>query len=332
MRGAMRAVAVLAIVAVQVGAPCAARAAATLRPDGTILGPVVRLSDLFDDAGEEARRALGPAPAPGARIIVEAPQLAAIARQFGVDWRPASAADRLVLTRPGRPLAREELLAPLRAELARAGIPEGAELEIPGLVPPTVVTDAPAQISVDQLDCDATSGRFTAQLSISAPGMDLVAMRVSGEAVQMVDLPVPARRLAAGDIVQAEDLRIGRVRAATLTQAVARAPAQAVGLEVRRPMAPGVPLALADLGPPALVQKGRIVAMTLDVAGLAVTAQGQAMENGGMGDEVRVLNQASGAVVQAEVTGPGQARVMPGSLPLRPATRGGSRGLRLAEP
>ncbi|MBC7801400.1 MAG: flagella basal body P-ring formation protein FlgA, partial [Gemmatimonadaceae bacterium] len=75
--------------------------AATLRPFTTLTGPVVTLADLFDGAGD---RALGPSPAPGARITVEARQLDAIARQFGVDWRSTGAGDRVVLDRPGRAL------------------------------------------------------------------------------------------------------------------------------------------------------------------------------------------------------------------------------------
>ncbi len=70
--------------------------AASLRPLTTLAAPVVRLSDLFDDAGPDSARVLGTAPVPGARIVVEAAQLAAIARQFGVDWRPSSASDRAV--------------------------------------------------------------------------------------------------------------------------------------------------------------------------------------------------------------------------------------------
>ena len=68
--------------------------AATLKPFTTLSGPVVTLADLFDGADSRAR---GPAPAPGARITVEARQLEAIARQYGVDWRPMGAGDRAVL-------------------------------------------------------------------------------------------------------------------------------------------------------------------------------------------------------------------------------------------
>ena len=58
--------------------------AATLRTATSLAAPVVRLSDLFDDAGTNADRVLGPGPGPGGRIVVESAQLGAIARQAGV--------------------------------------------------------------------------------------------------------------------------------------------------------------------------------------------------------------------------------------------------------
>src|SRR5581483_6479663 len=95
--------------------------AATLRSVTTLHAPVVRLSDLFDDAGAKADRVLGPGPGAGGRIVVEAAQLGAIARQFGVDWRPASSGDRAVLDRPGRPMRRDDVLDAVRQALVTAG-------------------------------------------------------------------------------------------------------------------------------------------------------------------------------------------------------------------
>ncbi len=63
---------------------CVQTQAASLRTMTTLHGPNVYLRDLFDDAGSNADRVLGPGPDPGGRIVVEAPQLNAIARQFNV--------------------------------------------------------------------------------------------------------------------------------------------------------------------------------------------------------------------------------------------------------
>src|SRR5476649_412094 len=94
---------------------------ASLRTETTLQGPRVYLRDLFEDAGENAARVLGPGPGPGGRIIVEARQLKAIAVQYGVDWQPVSNADRAVLEWPGRPLPREAALAAVRAALVAQG-------------------------------------------------------------------------------------------------------------------------------------------------------------------------------------------------------------------
>jgi flagella basal body P-ring formation protein FlgA len=56
--------------------------------------------------------------------------------------------------------------------------------------------------------------------------------------------------------------------------------------------------------------------MHLATGGLALTAQGQAMEDGNLGERIQVQNPASRAVLEAEVTGPGRVRVAPGSQPL----------------
>ena len=95
--------------------------AATLRTHTLLRGPDVLLSDLFNDAGPNADRRLGPAPPAGGSIVVEAAQLGAIARQFGVDWQPASSGDRAVLERPGRTLPRDDVLAAVRSALQAAG-------------------------------------------------------------------------------------------------------------------------------------------------------------------------------------------------------------------
>src|SRR6202035_3503866 len=81
--------------------------AATLRSMTTLHAPVVRLSDLFDEAGANADRVLGPGPGAGGHSVVESAQLGAIAHEFGVDCNLASSGADAVLDRPKLPLRRE---------------------------------------------------------------------------------------------------------------------------------------------------------------------------------------------------------------------------------
>ena len=144
-----------------------AEAAATLRTMTTLHASVVRLSDLFDEAGANADRVLGPGPGAGGRIVVEAAQLGAIARQFGVDWRPASSADRAVLDRPGRPMRREDVLRAVKTALMAAGASADCDIELAGFTPPLVPFEADPQPVVADLDYDVDAGRLSAMVSVT---------------------------------------------------------------------------------------------------------------------------------------------------------------------
>lgn len=289
--------------------------AATLRPFTTLTSPVVRLSDLW--TGVVHDREIGPAPPPGARIVVGAGQLAAIARQFGVAWSPDAAGDEAVLERAGQPLPRETMLTAVRMALHDAGAPGDAEVEVPAFAAPLVPTGSTAQPIVSTLSYDRGTGQFTALLSVTAAGMAPVQSRVSGRIVAMQDLPVPVHAIAAGEILQPGDMRIARVRAASWAGTLVQSANQVDGMAARRTLAEGQPIAAADLQRPILVRKGAIVSMRLATPGITVTAQGIAMNPASLGDPVRVLNPNSQMLVQAIVMGPGLVRVIPGTSPVK---------------
>ncbi len=297
--------------------------AAILRPITELHGPVIRLSDLFDDLGAAADRPLGSAPAPGGRLVVEAAQLGAIARQFAVAWRPTSNADRTVLERPGRQLPRQAAMEAVRDALIAAGAGEDCEIALDGFASPLIPVEGDAAPLVSQLLYDREFGRFTGVLSVAGAGMDPVHIRLTGRADPMRLVPVATTRLAAGAVLAASDLRMGRVRVSLARDDVAEQPAEALGKELRHQVQPGQPLKRADLAPPALVMKGRGIQMTLESPGLTLIGQGQALGSGGLGEHIQVLNTVSRAVLEAEVTGAGQVRVSPDSAPVRPAGRGG---------
>jgi flagella basal body P-ring formation protein FlgA len=296
-------------------------AAATLRTVDTLSGEMVHLSDLFDDA-PSPDRVLGPAPAPGNRIVVEATQLAAIARQFGVDWHPASSADRAVLDRPARTLPLTEITDALQASLVSAGSAEDCDIELPGFAPPLVSVDHPSQVVVEQIQFDAPSGRFSAVLAVTAADMPLQRLRVAGRALETIQLPVATHRILPGTMLRVEDIRIARVHLALVQTDVAHVDTDVIGMVLHHLALPGQPFPLADLARQAVVAKGSNVLMALQANGLEVAGAGRALEAGALGDQISVMNPNSHAVLQARVIGPGRVQIAPGSLPTTEAQRG----------
>jgi flagella basal body P-ring formation protein FlgA len=301
---------------------CGQAEAASLRSMTTLHGPVVYLRDLFEDAGPNADRVLGPGPEPGGRIIVEAPQLNAIARQYGVEWRSVSRADRAVLEWPGRPLNTDEVTDAVRLAITAVGASEDIDIDLTGFSPPIVPVEVKTVSGVSQLQYDSSSGRFTAALTVTADGMNPIDTPISGRVAEMIEAPVALTRLLPDTVLRPEDVRMARVPMTTLQNEVARTVEQITGMQLHRPVAAGQPLRLADLSRPALVQRGATVQIELSSAGLSVTGQAVALDPGAEGDKIRVQNMTSHAFMYAEVVGPGQVRITPdapAALPTSPA-------------
>ncbi len=296
--------------------------AATLRPTTTLHRSTVLLRDLFDDPGDEGNHVLGPGPAPGGRIVVEAPQLRAIAQQFDVDWHPTSPGDRAVLVRPGQAMDREVVLDAVRAALVAAGASPDCAIELPGFTAPLVPVGPPPRPVVTQLDYDSRTGRFTAMLSVAGQGLDPMNLRIAGQVREMIDVPVAVSELPVGTIVGPDDVRMARVSVSSLHGEVVRTIDKTTGLQLVHTIQPGQPLSPSDLVRPTLVRRGTQVRLRLDAAGLSVTGQGIALESGSAGQRIKVRNPGSRTILEGVVVGPGLVRVTPNTNPEAVMARG----------
>ncbi len=291
----------------------------------TLSEPVVRVSDLFANAGPEADRVLGAAPAPGARIVVGTAQLAAIATAYQVPWQPDGSAPEVVLASPGSAMP----LAPVRDALAQAvasaGGPPDPALSLPGLTPPMIPPGAVPSVAVTRMDLDPATGNFSASLAIQAPGMVPQNLDVSGQAQPSVLALTASHALQPGQVLTAADLTPMPLPQSQAGNAVT-AMTQALGMAVATALPAGAPLMASNLTMPVMVQKGALVELDLSAPGMKLTAQGIALSTGGIGSAITVLNPASHAVVQAVVSGPGTASIQPGSMPLTVAQNFGGQG------
>ncbi|CAH0142062.1 flagellar basal body P-ring formation chaperone FlgA [Roseomonas sp. CECT 9278] len=282
---------------------------------------MLRLGDLFENAGPLAHQAVGAAPAPGRRMLLDAANLSAIARRHGLAWRPLSGEERSIVERPGRPVPRDEIEALLRLELARHGADAEFELDLPGFAPPLVPISAAPEVALEATHYDSATRRFAATLVVAAEGMAMQRQRIAGRVAPTVPVVLAARRMAVGEVVRATDIDERRLRAERVRPGMAQRAEDVIGRQLRRPVGTDMPFATVDLVAPVVVAKNQAVLMLLEAPGLALSAQGRALEDAAIGEVVRVMNLASRQVVEAEVVGPGRVRVRQGAAPLQFAGR-----------
>jgi flagella basal body P-ring formation protein FlgA len=187
----------------------------------------------------------------------------------------------------------------------------GAAAKVP------VATRATSTVILDAFAVQAAAHRAGLDWS-NAEGVRRIVVRAAGSgsggvaapaARGNVDVLTYARSLAAGETVQPTDLVWGKAAAAP-----SDAPRDAdavIGLVAKRPLREGAAVSARDVAAAQVVKLGEAVTVTWEADGVALAMQAKAMSGGGVGDTVTVQNVSSKKILQAVVSGPGQAAVGP---------------------
>jgi flagella basal body P-ring formation protein FlgA len=123
-------------------------------------------------------------------------------------------------------------------------------------------------------------------------------------------LPVPTSTIPAGQVVRNTDLterRFHTTDRSLLGMAVSSA--QVEGKEARRRLLAGKPIPLSALTKPILLRRGAKVTASYEDAGLSISTQLVALEDGSEGDTISLRNTSTGAVVIADILNGGSIRV-----------------------
>lgn len=164
-------------------------------------------------------------------------------------------------------------------------------------------------VRVELLNYAPVQARFTATLSVAGEDGQTRRVTVAGRAASMVEVPVVARRVAPNETISSGDIAWIEVRADQAPNDLVTTEAQLVGQTARRTLVANTAVRLRDIQAPRLVNKGSLVTMVLQTPNLMVTAQGRALQEGGVGDVIRVVNTQSNRIVEATVSGPGTVAV-----------------------
>lgn len=294
-------------------APVAALAAPVLHPQVTVDNAVVRLGDIFDGVGDKANTVVATAPAFGHQAIYDASWLANVARANGISWFPATQTDHVTIERDGNTVTVTQIEAALRTAVTKALADRGQKTRAQVSVDNRDValyTDPNADMAVQvrNLRLDVDNGRFTATIAANAEaGAEYV--KVSGRMYEIADVPVLTRRVAPSDVIGPDDVRFIQVRSDQLNTDTITDPDALIGMSPRRQVADNVPLHNGDVRTPVVVTKGTLVTMVVQTPYMLLTAQGRAIEDGGRGQVIKVMNTQSKMTVDAVVESPSRVLV-----------------------
>lgn len=120
---------------------------------------------------------------------------------------------------------------------------------------------------------------------------------------------VAATNLSTGQMLQAQHLKLAPLEADKVSRAHYLDATGLDGQEVIRPIRAGDAIRTTDLRPALLVKKGEMVLMIIgSPTTFEISLKAEAMQDGRMGEQVKLRNLESGRTLSATVTGKGLAR------------------------
>ncbi len=284
--------------------------AATLRNAVSVDRDVVRLSDLFIDAGEHSKTIVANAPTLGKRETFGAQQLQNIARRAGLDWYPESRYDRTVVCRPGDLISTDEIVAKLLVKLRRSGLPKNQRIKLfKRDLSIYVARGAKADIRILTPKINIKNGTFSAAVEIPRGGRGTERLQITGRTFKVVSVPVFARRLQRNEIIREADLDFVELPQSAVGRNALLDARNIIGKTPKRLIQTGKQIRSGDLKPPTVVRKGSLVTIVLRTKKMLITARGRAIDDGAKGEVVRVQNTRSRKTIEATVVGPSRVTI-----------------------
>lgn len=284
--------------------------AAVLRPAITVESDVVRLGDLFADVGKNRDHIVAAAPPPGEQAVFNALRLRTIARRAGLSWRPQSRHQNAVVMRTGRLVSSDEIKKLVQDALVKGGMPSEHRIVLAKSdLTLHIAADDKRSVRVAQTRFNPQGNQFSAIVEVPADGTSFQRMQVTGAIYEVVEVPVLARNIQRGEVIRTRDLDFVKLRRKAIGRNTIIDSRQIVGKTPRRYLQIGKPIRAADVQMPVLVAKGKLVTLTLNNRSMQITAQGKALEDGAMGEVVRVTNTRSRKTVQGVVVAPNRVAI-----------------------
>jgi len=281
----------------------------TLRAMTEVNRPAIRLSDVFTNVPEGVDRDIAIAPSPGKSVAYDVRVLTRLAEKYRLKWHPLSLGERIILTRAAKRITQDMIRDAVVQKLKEQDITGKMDITFDNR---SLEVNLPAEHSgefeLNNFTYDLQNRRFRADFMAKTDSSPVV-LPVTGRVTVKREVAVLSKRLEAGTVVGEADVDWLLVPDTRLTSDMITDMTQLVGRELRRDTAEGQPIRSRDLLAPRLITRGSIVTLKVETPYLLVTAQGRALQDGSIGDTVRITNTQSNRVVTGTVESSGVVRV-----------------------
>ncbi len=283
------------------------------RNEAVVAGGTIRLGDVADimspraedNSTVERLRSIEVAAAPraGDTLRIEGATVLQRLASDGIDLNSVrySFPRELTVTRSFREVQMAELEQALSSFLAKN--PKPIEVKKIALDRSVKVPSDSVGVEVVALETTRPGHIGIDYKALSASDDARFQLRASVDSWRM--LPVAAKPIKRGTVVNAEDIKLVRVNDAASNRDAIDNMGDILGHAITHDLGQGEVFLANGIELPAVVTAGSKVSLIVRNGRLEVTASGIAVESGAVGQQVKVQNESSKKVVSGKVEGPG---------------------------
>lgn len=284
-----------------------------LRNIVTVEDNVIRLKDLFENAGPHAERVIARSPEPGNRILLPAKWLWRTAQSLGLHWRPSSDLDTAQVTRASNIIdsadiedAIREALVQKYKELETSKWDINVDSRARNIHLPI---DIDHDIHISQIRLNRSNNSFSAVAKIGYGTRFERERRLRGKIYRLIDIWVPNKSISLGSIINEKDLMLTSILQEQLPSNSITDLSSIIGMQTKRTLNSNQPIRQGDLQKERIILKGEKVTVFLKQNTMLLSISATAMEDGIRNHSIRVRNNQSNRVIEAKAIGPGIASI-----------------------
>ncbi len=291
----------------------AAYALAEVRASATVNKSTVTLGDLLDNLEQGHDIWVMNSPAPGKKTSISTRYLASLTRQHNVYWQNSRAIRQIAVTRTGKTIQHGALEHLIRQGLENLNLSDkgnGITFENKKAAIHLPEDSAIDDITLQDFNYNQQRGKFSAWVSVPLDDGKFSTSVIRGRIHAISHVPALNKTIPPGHEITEQDIAWVSIPTLRIGRNIIRTKDKLIGMSPRRGLNSATPIKSSDLVRPKIITRGSMVNILYNAGKINLTAIGKAIENGGRGDMIRVMNSKSHKTIEAVVTGPGQVQVV----------------------
>lgn len=165
-------------------------------------------------------------------------------------------------------------------------------------------------VEIENFDLNRLVNRFTANLSFKSDNGQVEYIDLYGRYDEVVEVPVITSSIPANTIIKEDDIDFIRIEKSKLKNDVITEISDIVGQTLKRRSSENQPIRARDIMKKQLVFRNNTINIIYETANMKLSSIGIALEDGAIGDVIKVRNPSSNKVIQAIVQNDKDAKVI----------------------